>query len=338
MPSPSHGATITVVVPIYNKRDLLRAALESITAAAERHGRVEIVLVDNGSTDGSYEIAGAFADRADVAQRRGSISHVRNWGARRGTGRYLSFLDCDMVVAPDFFVNLEALFASGVADAVGCECHLPDDPVWHERIWHELTVREDDGYRAYLNSGNFAMTRSLFERVGGFPEDFATGEDTEICRRIVALGERIYQSQTIASQHLGNPKTLREFFRRLRWHGLSITDGRRLHWHRSTIMMLTDVASLAAGLAVLVAPTRLSVGERLGVAAPLVLAVPTLTYAFRIRQVRRFVSPIPALFLTQLLFLARASAFAAVVHTLLRARRADMTGDAGSERARQDAC
>jgi hypothetical protein len=204
---------------------------------------------------------------------------------------------------------------------VGCEYHLPDDPVWVERVWHELTVREDDGYRGYLNAGNFAMTRTLFERVGGFPEDFETGEDTELGARIVALGERIYQSQALAAKHLGNAKTIPAFYRRLRWHGLSISDGRRIILtHRSTVMMLTDVALLVVAALVLLVPTGLAAWVAPSIAGALVLAVPVLTYVFRSLQVRRFVNPIQALVLIQVLYLARAAAFVEVSRRLARAR------------------
>jgi hypothetical protein len=108
----------------------------------------------------------------------------------------------------------------------------------------------------------------------------------------------------------------------MRWHGLSISDGRRiLLVHRSTQMMLTHMACVVAAAATLVAPSGLAVGTRLAVAAALVVGVPVLTYLFRTRQVRRLVNPLAALVLIQVLYLARASAFVTVCRRLLRARR-----------------
>lgn len=312
---------ITTVVPVFNRAELLARCLDAIGRAADRHGGVEVVLVDNGSTDGAADVMRAYAERAAhpvrVVAHAGTIAAVRNHGARLGTGRYLSFLDADILVAEDHFVELERLFTGGTADAFGCEAHLPDAPCWSERVWHELTVRRDDGYRLYLNSGNFAVTRAMFERVGGFPEDFATAEDSEICRRIVAAGGRIYQSQKIAVKHLGNPKTLAGFYRRMRWHARQPRDG------RGRLYLLTRVALLDVALAVLAAlvllgPLRLAPGARAVDALGLLLLVPLAVYAERLRRVRRWVNPAPALALVQLMLAARVAAYLAAA----RARHA----------------
>ncbi len=312
-------AVITVVVPIYNKLALLRPALASIAEAARQHAGVEMVLVDNGSTDQSYEHAQTYADRATILRVEGTVAAVRNAGARVGAGKYLSFLDSDMLVPRDFFVRLEETFESGVAPAIGCESHLPDDPHWVERAWHVLTVPEDDGYRHYLNSGNFAITRSLFDRIGGFPEEYVTGEDTEICRRIVAAGETIYQSQRLATKHLGNPKTLAGFFRRMRWHGLSASDGTRVLWEQKATRMTVANALLltaAAGLLVL----RQSRSTAL-LALALALVVPVATYVLRLWRVRRLVDPIVSLVLIELVYAARFSALVTIVWRLRGLRR-----------------
>jgi glycosyltransferase involved in cell wall biosynthesis len=294
-PAGGDGVRYTVVVPVYNKAALLAQALASVERARAGRDDVELVVIDNESTDGSADVARTFHP-AVVERSRGNVSRLRNLGVARGRGDRLVFVDSDVVVRPDYFARLDELFASGLADAYGCEYHLPDAPVWSERVWHELNVREDDGYRVYLNAGNFALPRDRFEAVGGFPEGFDTGEDTELCRNLVLAGCRIYQSQLLAAQHLGNPKTLGGFFRRLRWHGLSVGDGDRLVLrHKSTVMMLANAALVALGaLVVLAAPGR---PLAWGAAAALVLAVPVVTYVYRFATVRRFVNPLAALLL-----------------------------------------
>ncbi len=310
----------TVVVPVYNKAGLLRQALASVERARAGRDDVELVVVDNHSTDDSFEAARAF--RPAVLERaRGNVSRLRNLGAARGRGDRLVFVDSDVVVRPDHFARLDELWAGGRAEAYGCEYHLPDAPVWSERAWHELTVREDDGYRVYLNAGNFALPRDWFERVGGFPEGFDTGEDTELCRNLVRAGARIYQSQLLAAQHLGNPKTLGGFYRRLRWHGMSVGDGDRLVLrHKSTVMMLANVALKALALGVVLAAPRRPLAWL--AAALLALAVPAVTYLYRVATVRRFVNPLAALLLIELMYAARADALVRVVRRQRAARRA----------------
>lgn len=305
---------ITAVVPVFNRVDLVRPALASVFRAAARHPGVEVVLVDNGSTDGAEQVVASYGDRATVLWHSGSIAALRNYGARAGTGHYVSFLDSDVVVPDDYFARLERLLAADVADAVGCEYHLPDQPCWTERVWHLLTVREDDGPRHYINSGNFAVTRAIFERVNGFPEDFETAEDTEICRRIEAAGGRIYQSQQIAVKHLGNPKTVRGFYRRLRWHGLQIRDGQG-RIYRATAFALIHVAVVALAIVFACAAWGTAPAARVAAVAGALVALPAAVYAFRVRQVRRVVDPVAALFLIEVMLLARASAFGRVLVT-----------------------
>ncbi|AHG90024.1 glycosyl transferase family 2 [Gemmatirosa kalamazoonensis] len=333
---PASSPRITVVVPVFNKRALLEPTLEALFRAAERRDDVEVVLVDNGSTDGAFDLVQAHAGRAVVHQMRGTISALRNWGARRGRGELLSFIDSDVVVPEDYFDRLVAVFAEGRARAVGCEYHLPDHPAVIERVWHELTVREDDAFRHYLNAGNFAITRALFERVGGFPEHLVTGEDVELCAAVRASGEPIYQSQALAAQHLGNAKTVGAFYRRLRWHAQGISDGRRVNLsQKPTIMMLVNVGLLALALLVAVLPLPLSGAARVGVSAALLLFVPLLTYAFRVAQVRRLVNLPVALLLVELFYAARFAAMVDALRTMRRNRR--VTGPKGRSAATQDA-
>jgi hypothetical protein len=320
---PLAPAVVTVVIPVYNKRALLAESLDSIVAAAEHHRTVEVIAVDNGSTDGSYELLlERYAGRVAVHRFLGrTVAAVRNWGARQGTGRYLCFLDCDVTVPPDFFDHLVETFESGVAEAVGCELGIPAAPHWSERVWWELTVRTDDRYTHYLNSGNFSVTRGVFDRVGGFPEELETAEDTEICRRLRATGARIYQTQALAGVHLGNPKSVRGFFRRLRWHGLGISDGKHVRLtDRATIMMLTNATLVASAAVVLGGLSSLPLLARAFAATACVLAVPVVTYVFRARQVRRLPNPLLALALIEVLYAARFSAFVTVVWRVTLAR------------------
>jgi CDP-glycerol glycerophosphotransferase len=94
---------ISVVVPFYNNEDLLGECLKSI--AAQSIGDLEVIMVDDGSTDGSAEIAAAQAaadPRFTLVQvpHGGSPGYTRNQGVRRATGEYLSFVDADDTLPP----------------------------------------------------------------------------------------------------------------------------------------------------------------------------------------------------------------------------------------------
>nr|MBA2769512.1 glycosyltransferase [Sporichthyaceae bacterium] len=91
---------ISVVVPIYNVERYLADCLESL--AQQTHGELEVILVDDGSTDSSADVARTFADRDPrfrlVQQPNGGLGNARNTGADLATGDYLAFVDSDDVV------------------------------------------------------------------------------------------------------------------------------------------------------------------------------------------------------------------------------------------------
>ncbi|HET6551199.1 MAG TPA: CDP-glycerol glycerophosphotransferase family protein [Solirubrobacter sp.] len=115
---------VSVVVPIYNVETYLAACLESL--AAQTLTDIEVVMVNDGSTDGSPAIAEAFAARDPrfklISQPNGGLSRARNTGIDAATGEFLAFVDSDDVVAPNAYELLVAAldrsgsdFASGFA-------------------------------------------------------------------------------------------------------------------------------------------------------------------------------------------------------------------------------
>ncbi|MFL5844410.1 MAG: CDP-glycerol glycerophosphotransferase family protein [Solirubrobacteraceae bacterium] len=93
-------ARISVVVPVYNVEEYLRECLDSV--AAQSFKDLEIVMVDDGSTDGSVAICEEYAARDErftlVRQPNGGLGNARNTGARHATGEFLNFLDSDDVL------------------------------------------------------------------------------------------------------------------------------------------------------------------------------------------------------------------------------------------------
>ena len=91
---------VSVIIPVYNVEKYLKQNLKSITEQTLKE--IEIICVDDGSTDSSYKIIEDFAKKDSrvipVKQKNGGAGAARNNGLRRARGKYLSFLDSD-----DFF-------------------------------------------------------------------------------------------------------------------------------------------------------------------------------------------------------------------------------------------
>ena len=113
---------VSVVVPMYNVERYLRECLESL--AHQTMPDLEVVMVDDGSTDSSAAVAAEFA-RGDrrfhlVRQPNGGLGHARNTGADHARGRFLAFVDSDDIVTPQAYELLtESLRKTGSDFATG---------------------------------------------------------------------------------------------------------------------------------------------------------------------------------------------------------------------------
>jgi glycosyltransferase involved in cell wall biosynthesis len=301
---------IGVVIPVYNKRAYLERSLRSILKAADDARGVSVLVIDDGSTDGSWELARSIClNRAVVVrEKHPTIAALRNAGAGRMTGEILSFIDCDCVVEPDYFSALRQIFADPTISATGCRVRYPSDGSWVERVWDALHAAPADGFRSYLNSGNFAVRASAFQKIGGFEETLITGEDAEIGQRLNEHGFRIWGSLRLEVTHLDNPRTVRSFFRKEVWHADGMFGTVRFgSLDRPAAMTAVHLVFLAGAIAAAFAP-RLDIWARIVIALGLVLTVPVITVAYRARSARGAVSWGAAITLYEVYFLARITA------------------------------
>jgi glycosyltransferase involved in cell wall biosynthesis len=305
---------ITVVVPVLNGMKFLPQTVPTLLAAGRYTGRVEFIYVDNGSTDGSVDyLRGREREGIRLYSRKGdTIARMRNFGARQGTGQYLSFIDGDCSIPERYFeIAVSVLRATGAA-ATGCEVYLPDQPHWIESAWHDLHYVGRDRDVRYLNSGNFFVSRSVFERVGGFREDLLSGEDPELGERLNAAGERIRACPEVQAIHLGNPKSIPQFYRRNVWHGLGMFG--TVSWNRldrPVAMLGVHLIATLVGLAVLLT-SPLSLGWRGSIALSLQLVAPLATVLARGLRTGRLRSGTVGIFLYWLYYWARLQALALV--------------------------
>jgi GT2 family glycosyltransferase len=299
---------IAAVVPVKNKADVLAACIDSICAARRKHPSTTIILVDNGSTDGSVDILNRYsADATIIHSSARCVGGVRNDGAiaDQSADAY-AFLDCDCVVPEDFFADVVSTLEETEAAAVGCEVVSPADGHWSEIAWDGLHRPGGDGPRHYINSACFCIRREWFDRIQGFDADKVSSEDVDICRRLAAEGGTMWQSEKLAVLHLGNPKTLAGLYRRIRWHGSGIWErGKGVQWSVSTVATLLNPLAIIAfttiGLWLAWGGKRWGWG--LVVSGPLIM--PLLFVAARALQHRRAVPIVGGTALMVITFAAR---------------------------------
>lgn len=123
MPDP---ATVSVIIPTYNRKGMLRETLESLAGQTYPSGCFEVILVDDGSTDGTAEIAAEvfpFVLRYFRQSNQGD-AEARNLGARQSQADFLVFLDDDILVEPGYLTHLINAHDKRQKKIVVGTCHL----------------------------------------------------------------------------------------------------------------------------------------------------------------------------------------------------------------------
>ena len=113
---------ISIIVPVYNAEKFLPACVESLLG--QTYGRLEVILVNDGSKDGSAALCDTYAARDSrvrvIHQENRGVSAARNAGLDQAAGTYVAFVDADDYVEPDFLERLHGELKSHDADFVTC--------------------------------------------------------------------------------------------------------------------------------------------------------------------------------------------------------------------------
>ncbi len=221
----SDSLLISVIIPALNEAAMIGRCLEALAESKYSKTRFEVIVMDNGSTDATAEIALSYYGRlqVNVFKRPGvTVSALRNLGASFALGSILAFLDADCLVPNDWLKNVERHVAHVPAGIVGGYITIPDDSSWIARAWYRLGYAPQSGDVSYVPSGNLIVRRSCFVELRGFSNDLQTTEDFDLCLRARRAGWPVRGVADMAVLHLRTPQTLREFYIRERWHGAHV--------------------------------------------------------------------------------------------------------------------
>jgi glycosyltransferase involved in cell wall biosynthesis len=183
--------TVAVVIPAYNHARFLAAAIDS--ALAQVPPAAEVIVVDDGSTDDTPRVMGAYAGRVRaVRQENRGVSAARNAGAALASADLLAFLDADDVWLPDKLGAQAALFAADPSLGL-VHCGMEEIDVDGRTLRTQLggmegrVAEEMLLFRrpVVLGGGSGAVVpRALFAELGGFDETLGTSADWDLHHRI----------------------------------------------------------------------------------------------------------------------------------------------------------
>ncbi len=187
---------ISVIIPCYNAEKTITAALKSLSKQTFKD--FEVIIVDDGSTDGSVKIIEQYMERKELRirlfrQANRGVSSARNVGLKNAEGEFLSFLDADDGYLPEFLEELygemkakgvDLSFCSYVFTAMGCE---PSKPVYREKKQKIVQLDKYEMLDMYLHHRirhvNFVggcYKRSILRKNNiHFPEEIRYGEDSQ---------------------------------------------------------------------------------------------------------------------------------------------------------------
>ena len=211
---------ISVIVPIYNSVPYLQRCVESIIAQTYPH--LEILLIDDGSTDGSANLCDTLSEKdariqvVHKSQNEG-LSAARNTGLDMASGTWIGFVDSDDWIAPDMYANLLESLTSLSADVVyggivpteGEKPVTPAVPAGH-------LLSKDEYFRDFFRMGtqicvfyvwNALYCSSLLEGIR-FRNEIRNAEDVDFSFRVAMKARSIARDESALYFYFQNPKSI----------------------------------------------------------------------------------------------------------------------------------
>jgi cellulose synthase/poly-beta-1,6-N-acetylglucosamine synthase-like glycosyltransferase len=273
---------VTVVVAARDEAATIERCVRSLRQ--QTYPAVEIVVVDDGSTDATGPLAAAAGATVLAGQARG-LGAARNRGTASGRGAIVAFMDADAYAAPDWLNSLvEALADPALAGAGGVQLAPDDATAFQRRLQRFLEcvgfvsdyVRPSGGAvrpTAHNPGCNSAYRRAVLEAVGGFREDLFPCDDLDLDRRLTLAGYRLGFAPAARVYHY-RVRDLAEFRRMMRRYGaghrqLVALHGRfrLLHW----LPIALPAGALVLGVVVCASPVSGGALAAGGLAAVLAL-------------------------------------------------------------------
>lgn len=203
-------STVSIIIPIYNAKDTLLRCLDSIKS--QTYKCLEVLLIDDGSTDGSDKIADGYARKDPrfkcIHIQNGGVSHARNIGLDNCSGNYISFVDADDIVDARYIERLH--YSVEKYNTLIARCIIqnipPDmDVIMFENIVHvepyKLDIKTEFDYtKNYIPGGVWGglYHKDLVEKIR-FDESITHGEDNLFvaetlsqCNDIAIIEEPLY--------------------------------------------------------------------------------------------------------------------------------------------------
>lgn len=211
----------SVIIPTFNRCDAVGRAIASVRDQTLSGQDYEILLIDNGSTDGTRALVEELRDDGHklvryVFEPRPGLHHARHRAAREAAGDILAYTDDDAEVVPGWLESLSRAYSDPRVGAAGGPIHvrwLTPPPEWAPPLggfgqFDRGQAYEELEWPHTIFGGNFSVRRDLVFQMGGFNpdtsvEDKLVGDgETGLCRKLYAAGWKIVYLQDALVYHV----------------------------------------------------------------------------------------------------------------------------------------
>lgn len=206
---------ISIIIPTLREGPFLERTLKNFNDLQLPH---EIIITDGGSTDETLDIARKYTDKIAVwnQSRRQTFGEAKNSGALLADGKFLVFIDADVIIpSPQFFFEeIIKIFESNKLVATT----VPLKPYAENHSWVDaffsaplnwFYIISNNIFHSGNSSGEFQMVRAeAFRKIGGFDEHLAAGEDNELFRQLATLGQTMSYWKLCVRHSLRRPHKL----------------------------------------------------------------------------------------------------------------------------------
>jgi len=243
-------ADAAILIPHHNDSLRLGRCLAALSPqiAMQTEGRVELLVIDNGSTEDFGPVIAAYPGLRIVIEPQKGAANARNRGVVSTTAPLLFFLDCDCLPEPDWLDT--AFKVVGRADLVGGEITVFDEtppPRTGAQAFEAVFAFDNKGYietKGFSVTANLLTRRDVFDTVGPFVHGLS--EDLDWCRRATAKGYRLVHAPELRAGHpsRGDWVALIRKWRRLTVEAFGVngsTPSRRVVWVLKALAMPMSV-------------------------------------------------------------------------------------------------
>lgn len=215
----------SIVIPAFNEEKHIEECLIALKNQVYPENKFEIVVIDNGSSDNTRDIAEVYADKV-IYFPNGNVGGVRNHGFKNSSGEVVIFIDSDCVTDETWLERAVQMYALEPHTVLGGIYVCRKSPNWIEKYWF-LETGKDRVLENSLLGGCIIISRENFESVGGFREEMSSGEDSALTKDLRNQGIAVKITPLLKVTHLGNPTTIKAFLKRQSWHAESYLSNKK---------------------------------------------------------------------------------------------------------------